>query len=164
MKPILTLVSIIIMALSALHVAPMVETTIKNDLTRIESIKKVEAITLTTKSEVPAVKAPEPPKVEVPPPTPPVVGCESYRSLVTQYDWDVEIMMRAMRLESSCNTMAVGDDRVIGGIYAPSCGLLQVRTLPGRPDCTSLKDPSTNIEWAYKIWKGQGYSAWSVLR
>lgn len=89
--------------------------------------------------------------------------CQDYRSLVAQYSWDVDTMMRAMRLESSCNPNAVGDQYVIGGVYAPSCGLLQVRTLPGRPSCEQLKDPAFNIATAYKIWQGQGYRAWTVL-
>lgn len=90
-------------------------------------------------------------------------SCESYRALVAQYDWNVDTMMYAMSKESGCNTNAVGDNYVIGGIYAPSCGLLQVRTLAGRPSCEALKNPATNIATAYSIWLGQGYSAWSVL-
>lgn len=90
-------------------------------------------------------------------------NCEQYRHLVSQYSWDTDTMMRAMRLESSCNPNAVGDQYVIGGVYAPSCGLLQVRTLPGRPSCEQLKDPAFNIATAYKIWQGQGYRAWTVL-
>lgn len=95
--------------------------------------------------------------------TPLPVSCESYRHLVTKYSWDVETMMYAMRKESGCNTNAVGDNYVIGGVYAPSCGLLQVRTLPGRPSCDELKDPAKNIATAYQIWLSQGYGAWSVL-
>lgn len=91
------------------------------------------------------------------------VGCDNYRHLVEQYDWNVSTMMYAMQKESSCNPNAVGDNYVIGDIYAPSCGLLQVRTLPGRPSCAALKDPATNVATAYQIWKGQGYRAWTVL-
>lgn len=83
--------------------------------------------------------------------------------MVQQYDWNVDTMMYAMQKESNCNPNAVGDNRVIGGIYAPSCGLLQVRTLKGRPSCEELKDPATNIATAYRVWQGQGYRAWSVL-
>lgn len=72
-------------------------------------------------------------------------------------------MMYAMSKESGCNPNAVGDNYPIAGIHAPSCGLLQIRTLQGRPDCESLKNPETNIEWAYKIWRSQGYRAWTVL-
>lgn len=91
------------------------------------------------------------------------VGCETYRHMVAQYDWNVDTMMYAMQKESGCNPNAVGDNYVIAGVYAPSCGLLQVRTLQGRPDCESLKDPATNIATAYEIWKSQGYRAWTVL-
>lgn len=71
-------------------------------------------------------------------------------------------MMAIMQAESGCTPTAVGDNYPIAGLLAPSCGLLQIRTLEGRPDCESLKDPATNIEWAYKIYTGQSYNAWSV--
>lgn len=91
------------------------------------------------------------------------VGCETYRHMVQQYDWDVDTMMYAMQKESGCDPNAVGDNYVIAGVYAPSCGLLQIRTLTGRPSCEELKDPATNIATAYRIWQGQGYRAWTVL-
>jgi len=90
-------------------------------------------------------------------------GCETYRHLVEQYDWDTETMMFAMQKESGCNPSAVGDNYPIAGVHAPSCGLLQVRTLIGRPSCEELKNPATNVATAYKIWQSQGYRAWTVL-
>ena len=90
-------------------------------------------------------------------------NCDSYRSLVAQYDWNVDTMMYAMYAESSCNPNAIGDDYVIAGVYAPSCGLLQVRTLAGRPSCSALQDPATNIAASYNIWLSQGYNAWTTL-
>lgn len=98
----------------------------------------------------------EPEKVSHP------IGCENYRHLISQYDWNDEVMLQIANKESGCNPSAVGDTRVIGGIYAPSCGLFQVRTLSSRPPCAALKDPATNIAWAYRIYQGQGYKAWSV--
>jgi len=71
-------------------------------------------------------------------------------------------MVAISQAESHCDTNRVGDNYVIGGIFAPSCGVFQVRTLAGRPDCDSLKDLATNVEWAHKIWQGQGLNAWSV--
>lgn len=91
-------------------------------------------------------------------------NCEQYRHLVEQYDWDTDLMLEIMRLESSCKSFAVGDTTPIRGVLAPSCGLLQIRTLKGRPDCETLKDPATNIEWGYKIYTTQGYNAWTVYR
>lgn len=92
------------------------------------------------------------------------VGCENYRSLLERYHWNVDTMLKIMFAESRCNPAAIGDDYPIRGLHAPSCGLMQVRTLTGRPDCQSLQDPSTNIEWAYKIYQSQGYRAWTVCR
>lgn len=110
--------------------------------------------------------AKEPPHNCIDKPKPKVnhpVNCEAYRHLIQKYDWNVETMMYAMRHESGCNPNAVGDNYTINGVYAPSCGLLQVRTLAGRPSCAALKDPATNIATAYQIWLGQGYRAWTVL-
>lgn len=87
-------------------------------------------------------------------------GC--YEILLAQYDWDAGLMRAIMQAESGCNASAIGDNYVIAGLYAPSCGLLQIRTLAGRPSCEALQDPVTNIEWAYKVYSGQGYNAWSV--
>ena len=94
--------------------------------------------------------------------TPKQTGCEEYRSEIAKYDWDINLMTAIMKAESGCRTTAVGDDRVIGGIHAPSCGLFQIRTLSSRPSCSALKDPATNIAWAYRIYQGQGLTAWSV--
>ena len=69
-----------------------------------------------------------------------------------------------MKGESGCNPAAVGDNYPIAGVLAPSCGLLQVRTIdPARGTCEQLKDPAYNIAAAYKIWQGQGYRSWTVL-
>jgi hypothetical protein len=72
-------------------------------------------------------------------------------------------MIEVMRLESGCRPDAVGDTHLlINEHQGMSCGLFQVRVLDGRPSCESLKNPKTNIEWAYKIYKEQGLRAWSV--
>lgn len=97
-------------------------------------------------------------------------GCEQYRALISRYDWDVRLMMAIMEGEStthgakkvSCDKDAVGDNFVIAGVLAPSCGLFQVRTLSGRPPCEALKDPETNVAAAYRIYKSQGLNAWTV--
>jgi hypothetical protein len=123
------------------------------------------------KSEIPAqevapVETPAiVPEVETPAPQPEVshpTGCENYRQLLSQYDWNVNVMSAICHAESRGNPSAIGDNYVIGGVYAPSCGLFQVRTLSSRPSCEALKDPATNIAWAYRIYQGQGFSAWSV--
>lgn len=90
------------------------------------------------------------------------VGCSYYRDLVSQYRWNVDVALKVMRAESGCNPSAVGDNRVIGGIFAPSCGLFQVRTLAGRPNCAQLKNPETNVKWAYRLYQANGWQPWTV--
>lgn len=70
--------------------------------------------------------------------------------------------MAVMEAESHCRSDDVGDQRVIAGVYAPSCGLMQVRTLPGRPNCEQLKDPETNIATAYGLYAKHGFQPWTM--
>lgn len=93
---------------------------------------------------------------------PQLTGCALYESYVNKYEWDKSVARAIMHAESSCNTNAVGDTWVIGGIYAPSCGLFQVRTLPDRPSCEELKNPETNVAWAYRLYTAHGFQPWSV--
>lgn len=92
-------------------------------------------------------------------------GCEAFRGLVAQYDWDVRTMLAIMRAESGCDPNVTGDKTLTftqnGRTYGYSVSLFQVRVLPGREACDS-HDPATNISCAYRVWKSQGYKAWSV--
>ena len=92
------------------------------------------------------------------------IGCEQYVAEVSKYNWNVGVMVNIMKAESGCSTYAVGDNYQINGLHAPSCGLLQIRSLAGRPSCEELKNPITNISWAWRIYQSQGYPAWSVCR
>jgi hypothetical protein len=121
---------------------------------------KAEAPKVVDTTSVTPTPAPEPPK---PKPVYPK-GCENYRNLIGQYNWNEDVALQVMRAESGCNPNAVGDNRVIGGIYAPSCGLFQVRTLKGRPSCDQLQNPTTNIEWAYRLYQASGWKPWSVCK
>lgn len=90
-------------------------------------------------------------------------GCEQYRKLFGKYDWNSRTMLAVMEAETHCHSDRVGDNYPIAGVLAPSCGLLQVRTIAAwRGTCDQLKDPAFNIDIAYRIWQGQGYSAWTM--
>jgi hypothetical protein len=110
-------------------------------------------------TKVEQIKTPAP---QTPVPQPVAQGCESYRAIVSQYNWDANVAMAVMQAESSCNHVAVGDNWAINGLHAPSCGLFQIRTLPNRPGCEQLKDPNTNVAWAYKLYLARGWQPWSV--
>lgn len=60
--------------------------------------------------------------------------------------------------ESGGNPLAYGD----GGTAYPSIGLMQIRTLPGRPSQEQLENPEFNMSYAYNMWKSQGFNPWSV--
>lgn len=81
-------------------------------------------------------------------------------------------MMAIMEAESSnpitgekCLVDITGDMDLTyqrnGRTYGYSVSLLQIRILPGREACDN-HDPETNIACGYRIWKSQGYKAWSA--
>jgi hypothetical protein len=84
--------------------------------------------------------------------------CEQYREIFERYPWPVDVALRVCEAESNGNPNAVGD----GHIPPVSCGLMQIRTLPGRPSCEALKDPEFNIQYAYDMWSRKGWRPWSV--
>jgi hypothetical protein len=104
-----------------------------------------------------ATIAPE--QVEQPTQAPVLSGCE----IASSYDWDYRTAYAVCMAESSGDSNAVGDNYAIAGLHAPSCGLMQIRTLKGRPSCEELKDPKTNMDWAYKISNnGTNFNPWTV--
>jgi len=129
----------------------------------VQEVPKQEQTVEAVANEVkPTKQAPQP---KPPKPAPAVVhpvGCSNYSDLVGKYDWNQSVALAVAKAESSCNPNAVGDNYVIGGIYAPSCGLFQIRTLPGRPSCEELKNPETNVAWAYRLYNASGWQPWSV--
>ena len=90
-------------------------------------------------------------------------SCADYLPIIQKYDWNAGIAQAIMRAESSCVAGNVGDNYPIRGLHAPSCGLFQVRTLAGRPSCEQLKDPETNVAWAYRLYSESGWSPWTVF-
>ena len=71
---------------------------------------------------------------------------------------------KVMMGESGGRADAVGDTQPIRGVLAPSVGLFQIRTLPGRPSAGQLKDADFNVKYAADMWKNQGWRPWTVAR
>lgn len=87
-------------------------------------------------------------------------NCDAYRGLVAQYDWDVSTMMRIMTAESGCNPTNhnhADNHRSCLGSY----GLFQIGCVHGY-SVAYLSEPANNIASAYKIYKSQGYTAWTT--
>jgi hypothetical protein len=87
-------------------------------------------------------------------------GVEQWRGLVSQYDWNVDLVLAIMRCESGGNAAAVGDTTTAYSSY----GLMQIRALPGRPDPSWLLIPENNISYAYQLSAGgANWHPWSCF-
>lgn len=86
-------------------------------------------------------------------------GCEAYRGLVAQYNWNVNIALAVMKAESGCNP---------GGPPSPTCdrGLMQVNCVHSAAvggNLDALYDPATNMRVAYAIYTGAGgWTPWTT--
>lgn len=74
-------------------------------------------------------------------------SCESYRGLVAQYSWNVNIALAIMRAESGCNPNAVSPTN--------DHGLMQ---LHGQ----AVYDPAANIAIAYAKYAARGWQPWTA--
>lgn len=95
-----------------------------------------------------------------------IPDCNQFRYLVEKYDWDTELVMKIMELESSCDEKVVNDDPSTGDY---SVGLMQINLFGGnaktRPSEEELKDPAKNLEFAYKLYTSRGnYKDWSTYK
>ena len=125
---------------------------------RTEQPRKAATATLVSQENVQtkpeAEPKPEPVHVETPAPT---QGCEAYRPLIEQYDWDNRIAMAVMQAESGCNPNA----------HSPTAdrGLMQVNAVHADMvdyDLDRLFNPNTNVSVAYRIYLSQGWHGWST--
>jgi TolA-binding protein len=88
--------------------------------------------------------------------------------LVYDYtEWDARVMYAICKAESGGNPSIIGDTNITyyqdGELYGMSCGMLQVRVLPGRNiTCEEMHNPEKNVAKAFEIWKSQSYKAWSM--
>ena len=94
--------------------------------------------------------------------------CNSHDALLIE-NFGSENLITAkaiMRAESGCRPDAVGDNHITyaqnGTTYGMSCGLFQIRFLPGRPNCEQMKNPSENIAYAGQLFRSQGFKPWSA--
>lgn len=95
-----------------------------------------------------------------------VAGCNQFRHLVEKYDWDTELVMKIMELESSCRPEVVNNNPKTGD---HSIGLMQINLFKylknTRPNEEELKDPAKNLEFAYKLYTSRGnYKDWSTYK
>ena len=89
--------------------------------------------------------------------------CIDFYDEVARYDWDTDIVMNIMNLESGCNPLALNDNPNTGDY---SVGLMQINLYGAnanhRPSEEELKIPEKNIEYAYELYQNGGYNHWTV--
>jgi hypothetical protein len=98
--------------------------------------------------------SPKPKPAQVTPTYP--VGCERYRPLVEQYDWNVNTAMAVMAAESGCDPNAANwnDNH---GVCTGSFGLFQISCHGGR-----IHDPAKNVAAAWGKYQARGWWPWGV--
>ena len=150
------LIAALISAALFLTIPQTQSTPINNSTKRVQVTQAVQAVIPDKVTEIKLVSAQteqqavDTSEKQAPQVTP--QGCEAYKSLLSRYDWDAQVMAAVMQAESSCNPNAVNPVNYDGvGDY----GLMQ---LHGQ----EIYDPATNIAHAYSLWTTQGYHAWSV--
>jgi len=143
--------------------------TIEHTAAKVTPFKPPENTPQSIPQETP-VPTPLPTPIPTPVPTPTPVpvqyatyptGCELYRPIVAQYDWNVTVAMNVMAAESGCNPMR---DNMTDRHYAAngtlicvgSFGLFQISCHSGR-----IYDPAANIAAAWAKYKGRGWQPWS---
>lgn len=91
---------------------------------------------------------------------------EVVRMIEEKFPEEPKLAVAIAKAESGLRTDAVGDGHIEfvneGKVMGHSCGLFQVRVLPGRPDCETLKDPARNLEFARKLYEKSGWKPWSA--
>lgn len=76
--------------------------------------------------------------------------------------------VKIAKAESQLDPDAIGDLHLTflrnGKKYGMSCGVFQIRVLPGRPSCEELLDVEKNIEYAKKLYDESGWYPWSTYK
>lgn len=97
-------------------------------------------------------------------------NCDKYDALLIE-NFGTEQLNTAkaiMRAESGCRADAVGDSHITfyhnGQHMGMSCGLFQIRILPGRDSCETYKNPTQAINKAGSMYRASGWKPWSAFK
>jgi hypothetical protein len=88
--------------------------------------------------------------------------------LICAKDWDCKTALAIAKAESGLRCEAVGDGHIAfmknGTEYGKSYGVFQIRHLEGRPNPEELLSCEFNINYAYNLYKAQGFKPWSAYK
>lgn len=81
-----------------------------------------------------------------------LAGCEQYRGLVAQYNWNVDVALAVMKAESGCRA----DATHVNANGSVDHGLFQLNNI-------AVHDPAENIRIAYQVkYLASGWRPWTV--
>ena len=83
----------------------------------------------------------------------------SLKSIIAEYGWDTQVAYAVMKAESGGNPSAVNWNDVHKGCIG-SFGLFQLGCMHGARE--DLLNAEKNVEIAYKLWRRDGWSPWTV--
>ena len=87
---------------------------------------------------------------------------EAIKEYICSKSWDCNTALAIARCESGLRIDAIGDDYPINGLHLQSLGIFQIRAFANRGTREQLLTGTYNIDYAYKMWKEQGWQpAWS---
>ena len=82
--------------------------------------------------------------------------------MICSYGWDCKTAVAVFKAESGLRCDAVGDGHLKFGEYGASYGIAQIRYLKGRPTPNKLVDCKFNLDYAFGMYKTQGWKPWSA--
>lgn len=95
-------------------------------------------------------------------------GSGSCEAEIAKYNWNIAVATAVARAESGLNPGALNNNPATGD-YSVGCFQINIygANARTRPSEAALKNAATNVEWAYKIYSGNGGSfigQWGVCR
>jgi len=127
----------------------------RNHSTVVHSIRRAKEL-LEIKDEIATIDVSEP--KQAPEALQTSTGCE----LAYNYNWDIEIAHAICMAESGGNPNAFNQSNYDG---SNDKGLFQINSchvISGLISDNERFDPKLNVEAAYKIYQGSGFTAWSA--
>ena len=128
----------------------------------IQQLKKAKVLSTTKTSQTATIQPPQQPAVHL------SSSCEKYRSLVAQYNWDINTAMRIMNSESGCsptghNWTDTHRNWQTGQIICyGSWGLFNIGCVHGYSR-VYLENPASNVAVAYKLYtNSKGFYPWTT--
>ena len=95
-------------------------------------------------------------------------NCNLYRDEIEKYDWDINIAMQIINLESGCNptnhNLKDNHKHYLTGetICLGSYNLFNVGCIHYNGE--DINDWKKNVELAYRVYKSSGWNAWSTYK